>query len=326
MLLERGRTTIPRALERIGGIQAQYAPSIYVGLWTRLEGFEREQLDHALERRSVAQGTLMRITIHLVSARDWWPFAAALREARRQWVVKTRRQDPGEVAAAATRLRELMNGGPMPTARIRELFGVPLGWNAALWLDMVRVPPSGTWARRRADLYALAEDWLRNRPAELDVAGAIDHLVRACLRGFGPMRGADIVSISGLPAPDVHSSLARLELRRFRDEQGKELVDLPRAPLPHPETPAPARLLPMWDSMLLLANIRRTGIFPERHRPALGNSAYPQGTALFLVDGVVGGAWRFEKGRVELQPYEKIGRGALRELREEAGRLAQLHG
>ncbi|HEX6458822.1 MAG TPA: winged helix DNA-binding domain-containing protein [Thermoleophilaceae bacterium] len=325
LLLGRGRATIPKTLERIGGIQAQYAPSMYVGLWTRLEGFEREQLDRALERRTVAQGTLMRITIHLVSAGDWWPFATALREARRQWVVNARRQDANEVAAAAARLRELMNGGPMPTARIRELLGVPLGWNAALWLDMVRVPPSGTWARRRADLYGLADDWLRRRPAEEDVAAATDHLVRACLRGFGPLRPADIVSISGLRAPDVRHSLARLKLRRFRDEQGKELVDLPRAPLPDPDTPAPPRLLPVWDPTMLLANIRRAGTFPERHRPALTNSAYPQGMSLFLVDGVAAGAWRFENGRVNLDPFEKLDRGTMRELRGEADRLAELH-
>ena len=325
MLLERGRTSIPKTLERVCGIQAQYAPSMYVGLWCRLEGFEREQLDRALERRSVAQGTLMRITIHLVSARDWWPFATALREARRQWVLKARRQDPAEVARAADRLRELMGGEPMPTARIRELLGVPLGWNAALWLDMVRVPPSGTWARRRADLYALAEDWLRNDPGEQYVAAATDHLVRACLRGFGPMRPADIVSLTGLRTPDVHESLARLDLRRFRDEQDKELVDVPRAPLPDPDTPAPPRLLATWDPTLLLPNIRRAGTFLDRHRPRLTNSAYPQGMSLFTVDGVAAGAWKFEKGQVTLDPFEKLDRASLRQLREEAERLAQLH-
>ncbi len=325
MLLERGRTSIPKTVERICGIQAQYAPSMYVGLWSRLEGFEREQLDRALERRSVAQGTLMRITIHLVSARDWWPFAAALREARRQWVVKARRQDPAEVAGAAERLRELMGGEPMPTARIRELLGVPLGWNAALWLDMVRVPPSGTWARRRADLYAEAEDWLQGPPGKVDVAAATDHLVRSCLRGFGPMRPADIASLTGLRPPDVRSSLARIDLRRFRDEQGKELVDVPRAPLPDPDTPAPPRLLATWDPTLLLPNIRRAGTFLDRHRSKLTNSAYPQGTSLFTVDGVAAGAWKFEKGRVTLDPFDKLDRGTLRQLHEEAERLAQLH-
>ena len=94
VLIERGRSSIPKTLERIGGIQAQYAPSMYVGLWTRLEGFERDQLTQALENRTVVQGTLMRITIHLVSAPDWWPFAIALREARRRQVTRTHKRRP----------------------------------------------------------------------------------------------------------------------------------------------------------------------------------------------------------------------------------------
>jgi hypothetical protein len=325
LLLERGRGGISKTLERIGGIQAQYAPSMYVGLWTRLEGFERDQLDRALEKRTVAQGTLMRITIHLVSAKDWWPFSLALRDARRQWVVKARKQDPDVVAAAAARLRRLMAGEPMQASEIRKQLGDALGHNAPLWLDMVRVPPSGTWRRRRADLYGLADHWLGSPPSELDTAAAVDQLVLACLRGFGPMRAADIVSISGLRAADVTESLSRLELRRFLDEDRKELVDLPRAPLPDPDIPAPVRFLPVWDSTLLLANIRRTGIFRERHRRFLDHHDYPQGTAVFLVDGVAAGAWRFEKGRLDLRPFERLDRATMRELREESERLAQLH-
>src|SRR3954452_4981172 len=102
LLLERGRSSIPKALERIGGIQAQYAPSMYVGLWSRLEGFERDQLTRALERRSVVQGTLMRITIHLVSARDWWPFAIGVRAARRdRWMRARPERSEGGLRAVA---------------------------------------------------------------------------------------------------------------------------------------------------------------------------------------------------------------------------------
>jgi hypothetical protein len=326
LLLERGSASIPKTLERVGGIQAQYAPSMYVGLWSRLEGFERNQLDRALERRSVAQGTLLRITIHLVSAADWWPFAIAVREARRRWVLSARKPPGGSraLAAAARRLRERMAGEPMTTAQIRELLGDELGQNAPLWVDMVRVPPSGTWARRRADLYAAAEDWLGEPASGWDADSAADHVVRSCLRGFGPMRAADVASFTGLPMADVAGALGRLELRRFRDEQGKELVDLPRAPLPDPDTPAPVRFLPVWDATMLLATIRRTGIFPERHRKALANSAYPQGQALFLVDGVAAGTWRVEKDRVTLDPFEKLKRSTTRELREEAERLIEL--
>src|SRR4051794_17364163 len=83
LLLERARTPLPRALERIGGIQAQHAPWMYIGSWTRLEGFERDALTRALERRRVVQATLMRITIHLVAGGDFWPIAVATRDARR---------------------------------------------------------------------------------------------------------------------------------------------------------------------------------------------------------------------------------------------------
>jgi hypothetical protein len=327
LLLERGRGSIPKTLERIGGIQAQYAPSMYIGLWTRLDGFEGEQLTRALERRIVAQGTLLRITIHLVSAGDWWPFAIALREARRRWVVSSRKEAGGarKLADGARKVRTLMDGEPMTTAEIRERLGPKLGPSAPLWIDMVRVPPSGTWERRRADLYCTAEDWLGEPDRTWDADSAVDHLVRSALRGFGPMPAAEVVSFTGLRAPDVAASLARLDLRRFRDEQDNELVDLPRAPLPDPETPAPVRFLPVWDATVLQASIRRTGIFPEQHRNAVTNSFYPQGSPLFLVDGVAAGTWKFEKDRVTIGPFEKLDRSTMRELREEADRLAEFH-
>src|SRR5918996_3342041 len=94
LLLERARSGIARVLEKMGGLQAQYAPSMYIGLWSRLDDFERESLTRALERRSVVQGTLMRMTIHLVSARDYWPFAVGVRQARREWAVRTHKVDP----------------------------------------------------------------------------------------------------------------------------------------------------------------------------------------------------------------------------------------
>jgi hypothetical protein len=327
LLLERGRGSIPTTLERVGGIQAQYAPSMYIGLWTRLEGFEREQLTRALERRSVVQGTLLRITIHLVSTGDWWPFAIALREPRRRWVVNARTEAGGarKLADGARKLRTLMDGEPMTTTEIRERLGPKLGPSAPLWIDIVRVPPSGTWDRRRADLYCAAEDWLGEPESTCDTDSAVDHLVRSALRGFGPMPAAEVVSFTGLRTPDVAASLARLDLRRFRDEQDNELVDLPRAPLPDPDTPAPVRFLPQWDATLLLPAIRRTGIFDVRHRAALGNSDYPQGDRMFLVDGVAAGTWKFEGGRVQTKPFHKLDRATSRELHEEADRLTELH-
>ena len=162
LLLERARAPVPRALERVAGIQAQYAPSMYVGLGSRLEDFSRDQLTRALEGRTVVQGTLMRTTIHLVSARDYWPCAVAVREARRRGWLRSRpeRPKPEDLVAAAARLRPRLAQGPPRRRELDDLVGKANSVGVGLWLDMVRVPPSGTWERRRADLYAAAEDWI----------------------------------------------------------------------------------------------------------------------------------------------------------------------
>ena len=325
LLLERSSLSLPRALERIGGIQAQYTPSTYVGLWSRLEGFESEQLERALERRTVVQGTLMRITIHLVSARDWWPFAVGVRDARRRYLVRTQRRSEREFEAAGRKIRKQIAGTTLTQAEMRKLLGEPGGrLSAATWIDLVRVPPSGTWARRRADIHAAAEDWLGTSGDDIDPSDAVDHLVRARLRGFGPATRAEIADWAGIPPAAVAASLERLDLRRFSDEAGTELVDLPRAPLPDPDTPAPPRLLPVWDAVTL-KSMSRAGILPDKYRPRFMNATSAQSMNAFLVDGHVAGVWKIEGGRVEFDPFEKVDRGAMRELREEAGRLAQFH-
>ena len=325
LLLERKQLTVPKALERIGGIQAQYAPSMYIGLSSRLEDFERDALDRALERRTVVQGTLMRLTIHLVSARDWWPFAVATREARRRtWLRNPGHADARAVAAGARKLRRHIAQGPMQRKDIEAVVDLGKGaiYGVGCWLDMVRVPPAGTWARRRADVFAAAEDWLG--PEEVTPDEAIDHAVRSYLGGFGPASKANIADYLGLGIRELAPALARLELRRFRDEGGAELLDLPRAPLPDAETPAPARLLPIWDATLL-AHARRTGILKEADRPRIFNTKTPQSVATFIVDGTVAGTWRYEKDRIELSPFGRLDQSARRELDDEAERLAELH-
>ena len=325
LLLERARTPLPKALERVGGIQAQYAPSMYVGLWTRLEGFERGALTRALERRSVVQGTLMRVTIHLVSKRDWWPLSIAIREPRRELWLRARKNEPSakKLSAAARRLRPRLAEGPMSRAEIDEQLkkpGAVMINGLGLWLDLVRVPPSGTWERRRADVYAAAEDWIG--APEGEHADALDLLVRRYLGGFGPAPRTDIADWAGIPAKALDPALERLKLRRFRDEGGAELLDLPRAPLPDADTPAPVRLLPVWDATLLV-HARRTGILPERHRSKVFNAKTPQSVNTFLVDGQVAGTWRLEKDRVRLEPFGRLDKASRRELDAEAERLAE---
>jgi hypothetical protein len=280
LLLERARKPLPRALETVGGIQAQYAPSMYIGLWSRLEGFERAALTGALEDRSVVQATLMRSTIHLVSREDYWPFALATREAGR-----------------ASWLRS--------------------------WVDLVRAPPSGTWERRRADRFALAEDWIGPPPA-MSPAGAAEHLVRRYLAGFGPASRKDVASFTGIALAPLAKVLARIELRRFAGEDGEELLDLPDGPLPGADTPAPPRLLPTWDANLLI-HARRAGVLPEEHRPKLFSTKTPQSFPSFLIDGAVAGTWRYEDGAIALSPFAPLAAKDAAALRDEADRLAAWH-
>ena len=323
LLLERAPTPLPRALERIGGIQAQYAPSMYVGLWSRLEGFERDALTRALERRSVIQATLMRHTIHLVSKADYWPLAHAVREARRAHWLRAFKDAPSPeaMATAARELGQALDGGALSRKEIETLLGKPRASGVGLWIDLVRVPPSGTWERRRADLYAAAETWVGEPPAD-DEAEA--HLVRRYLGGFGPAAFKDVVSFTGLQPEAARGGLARLELRRFRSEAGDELLDVPRAPLPDPGTPAPPRFLPTWDATLLV-HARRAGLLPEEHRPKIFHTKNPHSTPTFLVDGQVAGSWRYEKGKIALEPFGRLSASDRRELKDEADRLTEFH-
>jgi Winged helix DNA-binding domain len=321
-LLTRRREALPRALERLGGIQAQYAPSMYIGLWSRLAGFERAALTRALERRSVVQATLMRSTIHLVSRDDYWQFAAGTRDARwESWQRGYRRgPTPQAALAAARRVERALARWPRSRAELLDGIDAARFAGASTRLNLVRVPPSGTWERRRADLYARAEDWLGTPPAITPEEG-IDHLIRRYLRAFGPASPADVASWAGIAITPLRAALERIELRHFRDEQGGLLVDVPRAPLPPADAPAPARFLPTWDSTLLV-NCRRTQILPEDHRPKIFHVKNPQSEMTFLVDGAVAGTWKQEKDRVRLHPFGRLRRDDRDELEAEAERLA----
>jgi hypothetical protein len=331
LLLERRRMSIPKALERMGELQAQYAPAMYVGLWSRVEELDRETVTRGLERRSVVQGTLMRSTIHLVSERDYWPLAVAVRRARRDSWARTpwrKEVSPRALAAAARGIRERFGGREFSRKELDEALAgrrprVSVWRNGvSLWLDLVRVPPSGTWEHRSADLYALAEDWVG--PEDCDQAQGRELLIRRYLTGFGPATVKDAASWTGLPPKDVEAALGEMRLRRFAAEDGAELVDLPRAPLPDPRTPAPVRFLATWDASLL-AHARRSQILPEEHRSKIFNTKTPQSAATFLVDGQVAGTWRHEKGRIEVRPFGRLSKADRREVDAEAKRLAAFH-
>ncbi|HEV8564925.1 MAG TPA: winged helix DNA-binding domain-containing protein [Actinomycetota bacterium] len=326
LLLERASLPLPRAVERVGGLQTQYAPSAYIALWSRLAGFRRDDLTTALEKRTVVQGTLMRATIHVVSARDYPLFAAGVRRARREWWVRVHRRaiDAKQMTAAARRVRSLLADGPLRGNDLAEhLDADNVRWNGVnLWIDLLRVPPSGTWEQRRADLFAAAEVWLGS--SEATAEQGVQHLVRRYLGGFGPASLKDVAAWTGLPARILEPVIQRLRLRRFRSEGGDELFDLPRAPLPDPATPAPVRFLPTWDATLLV-HARRTQILPEPYRPLVFNTKTPHSVPTFLVDGRVAGTWRIVRGTVLIDPFERLPATARRALDDESERLSVLH-
>lgn len=307
LLLERADLSIPDALAQIGGIQAQYAPSAYVGLWTRLARFRRDDLSDALEARSVVQGTLLRWTIHVVARRDYWPFALGTREPRRTWALRQRaasgdRRDAAQQEAAAAPLREALATGPRTITEL-EAGARGLVADAGIWLDLVRVPPSGTWEHRRADLIALAEDWIG--PPDATEQEGRRRLVTAYLEAFGPAPWRDIATWAGMTVGDIRRGAMDLDLVTARAADGRELVDLPDAPLPDPDTPAPVRFLPHWDAVLLV-HARRTGVLPERHRGAVFSIRNPFSVGTVLVDGMVAATWSVRDGQIVVTELERI--------------------
>ena len=323
LLLDRSDLPIEGVLEQVAGLQAQYAPSGYIGLWSRIRDFERPMLTRALEDRHVIQATLMRATIHLVSAADYWPMVHAVRRVRREWWLRVARSQLGDVDvdALAAATRDALAGGPLRQKELGERLraaGFGSGVTGAnMVVDLVRVPPSGTWERRRADLYGLADAWLPE-PA-FDEEAAIDHLVRRYLGGFGPATDREIATFAGLELSQVRGSLGRIEHRRFADR----LVDLPDAPLPAEETPAPVRFMGHWEAVLLV-HARRAQVLPEAYRPRIFHTKAPQSFATFLVDGQVAGTWRHEPAGITLKPFAPLAPAARREVEDEAHRLESL--
>jgi winged helix DNA-binding protein len=324
-LLKRSSLPVPRMLEEIGGIQAQYAPSSYVRLWTNLRRFAMADLDRLLEQRKVVQGTLMRSTIHLVSAADYWPIAEGIGPSRQDWWHRTfgKEFSREEIDRVAAELAAKLAGRVWPRKELDEQMRShsTTVWSGA-WVALVRVPPSGTWKRRRADLFQRAAEWIG--PSMADEQAGLDLLLRRYLGGFGPARLADAANWAGVDVAKMKAAAERMTLRTFRDEDGRALVDLPRAPLPDASTPAPIRLLPTWDATLLI-HCRRARILPEEYRPLVFSTKVPHSVGTILVDGSVAGSWRVEassgKAVLRITVFEKIPAALERELREEAAGL-----
>jgi hypothetical protein len=329
LLLERSTLRLTEVVEQMGAIQTQYAPAGYIGLWSRMRDFTRPMLTHALQERDVVQATLMRATIHMVSAADFWPMAVGTRRIRREWFEKVARRVVEELDASAVveAVRSELADGPLPMKQLTERLaarGFPptaARW-AGMWVDLVRVPPSGTWERRRADLYGLADAWLPR--TGVTEAQGMDLLIRRYLGAFGPAPLRDIASWMGMNVGQMRHVADPLELRTLRDEAGALLLDLPGAPLPDPGTSAPPRFLAVWDAALLV-HARRTLILPEEFRPLIFNTRTPHSHNTFLLDGQVAGTWRHERDQISLAPLRQLTAAERAALDDEAHRLTAFH-
>ena len=327
LLLERATAPPEEVAARVCGLQTQHAPSGYLGMWSRTAGFRRADLTAALERAEVVQGWIMRSTIHMVAAADYGPFTAAVRHARRaQWLRADKRAAGLDMPAITDAVRRYLADGPLTQPRLVALLeadGFPrVAWvGAQLWVDLLRVPPAGTWEKPRAHLFALAEQVLADTNP---VDEAQELLVTRYLRAFGPASAADVASFSGIPMAEVRAVLARCDLRRFRSETGGELVDVPDGLLPEAGLPAPVRFLGTWDATLLV-HARRTQLLPEVYRPQVFATAIPRSVPTFLVDGQVAGTWAYTGGQVVTTPFHDLSGADRRAVDAEAERLAAFH-
>jgi winged helix DNA-binding protein len=330
LLLRRQRLAVPGAVERIGGLQAQKVTAPYLGLLARLEGFTHGTLTRALEGRRVVKATLMRGTLHLVSADDYLGLAPALQPTLdvmwRRYAPEADRVDYAELVQATLAFAAEPRTGPELRDFVAGLCGAEataaenVWWRIRTNAPLLRLPPDGVWGGGPRVWIGTAHSWLGRAPAQ-DAEGATEALALRYLAAFGPARVADLCQWSGLPAAPIRAAVPRLEprLRRFRDQQGRELLDVRRAPLPDGDTPAPARLLAMWDSTLL-AYEERTRILPEEYRKVVVDKRGDVAQTI-LVDGGVAGIWRVDGGRVRLEPFAPLPRSARRELEEEAARV-----
>jgi hypothetical protein len=319
LLLEPKRLSPVAVIERLVGMQAQWPSAPYVGIWTRTTSFRRESLERELARGAVVKATVMRQTLHLVTPHDYALIRAAMSEMNFPWET-----------ALAKRLA--------PVARKLAASGHVTSADAVAKLaqhDLGGLTPARAWrfARAAAHLVHHHETALWNaRPegrfvpldepeAHVPVVARAE-MLRRYLAAFGPASRRDMSAWSMMHMPYIDAALELLEpLRRFRDEKGRELLDVTRAPLPSADTPAPVRFLPKWDNVLL-AFADRTRILPEQHRKTvIGVNGDVAQT--FLVDGVVAGLWSLEKGRVSVAPFAPLSRGAQREVKEEAARLEE---
>ncbi|HKQ75003.1 MAG TPA: winged helix DNA-binding domain-containing protein [Blastocatellia bacterium] len=331
MLLERETAPVTAAIERLVGMQAQLASAPYVGLWTRLRDFQREDLADLIENREVVKATMMRATLHLCAAEDYLRFRTALQpllSGASSEIVKRRGLDfdLDKVLKAA---RKFVGEKPRTFAEISEMVAklMPdadvgaMRYSVRTHIPMVQVPINTGWSYSNKPEFALAESWIGRPVSPKD---NLRELVLRYLAAFGPASVTDAQTWLGLKLKEMFEKL-KPELQTYRGEGRIELFDLPGVQIPAEDITAPVRFLPEYDN-LLLSHSNRTRVIANEYR----SKVYLPGlrvAATILVDGFVRGAWKIEKTKTAatlvIEPFDKLTKKDRAALIEEGERLVR---
>lgn len=300
------RTTMPALamIKHLAGMQAQIPRDPYIGLWSRLDGFEAEELAELLRTRQATRAAFMRSTIHLASATDAAILFSLLEAFQYQRTMtgtpfgkRLGDLDHDELRHAA---REIVEEAPRSTAELGPLLAErfpghdPEAMANAVtrFLPMVQVPPRGLWNQSGQTRWTTADHWLGRPMAE---SPSRQDLMLRYLAAFGPASVMDMQNWSGLAKLKGDFEALRPRLVTFRNEQGKELFDLPDAPRPPAATPAPVRFVPVYDNVVL-GHADRSRFFAE-DTVIPENAGLGRDVGTILVDGFVRGIWKQEKAK-----------------------------
>src|ERR671912_2479292 len=329
MLLGRQNLSAFDAIERLAGMQAQEPDAPYDGLWTRLEDFEPGELARLISDRRVVRGPLMRSTIHLVSGRDGLKLRPVIQPVLTRafsgspFRRKLEGLDFDELLAAG---RAVLEDRPRTRAELSTLLAerwpdrdpLSLAYAITFLAPLVQVPPRGIWGESGQATWTTTESWLES---SLDPSPSPEEIFLRYLRTFGPATVADARAWSGLVGLRQVFQRIQPHLVTFRDERGRALFDVPGAPLPDPETPAPPRFLPAFDNSLL-SHADRARVISAEHRKLLFKDPLMRGV---LLDGFACGTWKTErshgKASLAIEPFEPLQKEDRAALAEEGARM-----
>jgi hypothetical protein len=329
MLLAREKVPATRAIERLVGVQAQWPKPPFIGLWSRVTGFEREQLAKLYQQRKLVRATTMRCTLHTMSAADYRTFRPPLQSVltRAMTSVLRDRMKAIDVPKLVQAARDHFGAAPCTFGELRAALARrfpkaderAMGYIARTQLPLVMVPTGDRWSFPADSQFTLADDWLDATIASGEAEP--DELVLRYLAAYGPATIADAQSWLGFAGLRPVFDRLRDRLITLEDERGREHFDLPKAPRPKADMPAPVRLLPEFDGVVVSRNDAR--VVPEKHRKKVFLSGL-RVAPVFLVDGFAAGTWKHDKGKIALAPFEPLQRQIREQVEAEADALLGL--